>query len=123
MLLSRIISISISEVNEMIEKYLDGELRVMTIYKNSSWSGENSKESFVNEWDKGCQVVLFIKNADERLFKKITENDIGTTGCDAYIEDILKYDEHRNIKELTMKIDDISDGREDVGYVEITLKF
>jgi hypothetical protein len=117
MLLSRIISLSESEVNEMIEKFLDGDLETMKINKNTSWSGQNSKESFVNEWDKGVQVVLFIKNADKNLFKKITD----LKNCDAGIEDILKYDEYRNINELNMKVDDISDGREDVGYIEIEL--
>ena len=119
MLLSRIISLSESEANEIIQKWIDGDLDYMKINKNTSWSGENSKESFVNEWDKGVQVVLFIKNADKNLFKKLTESDLNE--CDAGIEDILKYDEHRNIEDLNMKIDDISDGREDVGYIEIEL--
>jgi hypothetical protein len=111
-------NITESEADQMIEDFENGKLKSFKFNINSSWSGEEAKESFVNEWNKGVEVVFYLKSGIE-FFKKIIEQDLDK--CDAGIEDILLYDEYRNIIELELEIIDISDGREDVGYIEIEL--
>lgn len=120
MILSRVMSMYESDINEMIENFLDLGLSTMEFKKNTSWSGENSTESFVNEWNKGVEVVIFWEDVDSKLVKKLTTDDIDE--YDVLECDIYKYDEYRNIKDITLNVVDISDGREDVGYVKIELK-
>lgn len=115
MKLTRIINIYESE----LENFEEGS--ILKIKNGTSWSGENSQESFSNEWNKGIEVVIFFNNAKSEDFIKLTENDIND--FDILECDISKYDEHRNNKDLLLKIIDFSDGREDVGYIEIVVDY
>jgi hypothetical protein len=113
--LSRIMSIYENDIEELEEG------KTYKCSNGQSWSGENSKEQFKNEWGKDVEVVVFFNNAKDEDFKKLRVEDIDE---DDIMEcDIYKYDEHRALKDLELKIIDFSDGREDVGYIEITVDY
>ena len=115
MKLTRKMSIFTNEIEELEE----GKTYLVT--NNQSWSGGNTKQEFINEWEKDIEVIIFFKNAKKDDFRKLTIDDVDET--DVYDCDIELYDEHRANKEIELKIIDFSDGREDVGYIEIEVDY
>jgi len=120
MKLTRVMSFSKYDTDELINKFVDGEITSMKFKKGSSWSGMNGNEGFVNETQYGVEIFVWWNEVDEKLVKKVTTEDIDE--YDIMDIDIEKYDEYRNLEEVNLKIEDIADGREDVGYVEIYVK-
>jgi hypothetical protein len=92
MRLSRIMSYDDSAVEELFEQ------KTISFKKDTSWSGENSKQSFQCETDYGTEIVLFYENADLTKFRKLTINDIDES--DVMECDIELYDEYRNNEEI-----------------------
>jgi len=121
--MGRIISVDTNDVENLINNFYDNDKDDFFVKAGSSWSGENTKESFTNEWNKGIEIVICFKNVNEDDFIKMTIDDIEKYNGDLTIDDIEKYDEYRNISDLNLKIVDISDGREDVGYVEMEVAY
>lgn len=114
------------DMNDLIEILQQGKININA---KSSWSGENSKQSFKPETEREIEVVLFYKSSD---FEKITEQDIDD--LDIMRDDIILYDEYRNKEEFCAIIEDceyieqdcfkewIEGQIDDIGYVELNLK-
>ena len=115
MKLTRIISV----FEYQLEDFQEG--KTYDLIKNESWSGPNSKQSFVNEWDKGIEIVIHFENARDEDFRKLTLDDVND--YDIFDCDIEVYDEYRALKNKTLKIIDFADGREDIGYIEVKIDY
>jgi hypothetical protein len=111
MKLTRVINV------ENLDEYVVGD--IIKFKKNTSFTGGKATEGFVNEWDKGNEVLFDIEDCKTENYKELTIDDVDD--YDVLEVDVEGYNEHRNLIETKYEITDVWDSGE-MGYITVFLK-